>query len=70
MAATGIAAGLAAAFLAGPAIRSLLYGISPQDPTMLAAAGIIVVLTAMAATIGPVLVAVQTPAAETLRIET
>ncbi len=53
MTVTGIIAGLAAAFLTGPAIRSLLYGISPQDPTALAAAAIFVVLIASTATIGP-----------------
>lgn len=69
MTVTGIAAGLGAALVIGPAIRSLLYGISPQDPTALALAGIFVLLIAIAATIGPVSDAVQTPAAETLRIE-
>jgi predicted permease len=70
MAASGISAGLGAALVAGRFIRSLLYGISPQDPTALAGAGAFVVLIAFAATIGPVLNAVQTPAAETLRVET
>jgi predicted permease len=70
MTATGIAIGLALAFLTAPAIRSLLYGIAPQDPTVLAEAGTFVVLIAVAATIGPMLDAVRTPAAETLRIET
>ena len=69
MTVTGIAAGLGAAFLSGPAIRSLLYGISPQDPTALAAAVIFVVVIAVAATIGPVSDAVQTAPAETLWIE-
>jgi hypothetical protein len=69
MTVTGIVAGLGAALVTGPAMRSLLYGISPQDPTALAGAGIFVVLIAIAATIGPVSDAIQTPAAETLRIE-
>ena len=69
MAATGIIAGLAAAVLVGPAMRLLLYGISPQDPIALAAAAIFVVLIAIAATIGPAVTAVQIQPAETLRIE-
>lgn len=69
MAATGIAAGFAATFLTGLTIRSLLYGISPQNPTVLTAAGIFVMSIALTASIGPVLDAIQTPPAETLRIE-
>jgi putative ABC transport system permease protein len=65
----GIIAGLGAAFLTGPAIRSLLYGISPEDPAALAGAAIFVALIAIAATIGPVSDAVQIQPAETLRIE-
>jgi ABC-type antimicrobial peptide transport system permease subunit len=69
MTVTGIVAGLGAAVLAGPAIRSLLYGISPQDPTALAAAAIFVVLIAIVATIGPTMDAVQVQPAEALRME-
>jgi putative ABC transport system permease protein len=69
MTVTGIIAGLGAAFLTGPAIRSLLYGISPQDPTALAGAAIFVVLIAAAATIGPASGALQIQPAEALRIE-
>jgi putative ABC transport system permease protein len=69
MAATGIIAGLVAAVLIGPAMRSLLYGISPQDPAALAGAAIFVVVIAIAATIGPVADAVQIQPAETLRID-
>ncbi len=50
---TGIIAGLGAAFAAGHAIRSLLYGVSPQDPKSLIAAVIFVALTAAAGTIIP-----------------
>lgn len=65
----GVGAGLAAAWLSGPAVRSLLYGISPQDPTALTAAGIFVGLMAIVATIGPAWEAVQIQPAETLRME-
>ena len=69
MTVTGIVAGLGADFLSGPAIRSLLYGISPQDPRALAAAVIFVAVIAVTATVGPVSDAVQTAPAETLRID-
>ena len=65
----GVGAGLAAAWLSGPAVRSLLYSISPQDPTALTAAGIFVGLMAIVATIGPAWEAVQIQPAETLRME-
>jgi len=65
----GISIGLAAALLAGRAIRSLLYATSPQDPTALGAAGIFVALIAIVATLGPAWEAVQIQPAETLRIE-
>jgi ABC-type lipoprotein release transport system permease subunit len=69
MTAIGIVAGLGAALLTGPAIRSLLYGIPPDDPAALAAAAVFVVLIAIAATIGPASDAVQIQPAETLRVE-
>lgn len=65
----GVMIGLGAALLTGPAIRSLLYGISPQDPTVLAGAGIFVGLIAVVATIGPALEAIQIEPSETLRTE-
>jgi predicted permease len=69
MTVAGIFAGLGAAVLTGPAIRSLLYGIAPQDPAALAAAAIFVALIATTATISPTSNAVQIQPAETLRIE-
>jgi len=53
MTAAGIISGLGAALAAGHAIRSLLYGISPQDPKSLLAAMIFVALTAAAGTVFP-----------------
>lgn len=69
MTAAGIIAGLAAAFAAAPAIRSLLYGISPQDPKSLIAALIFVLLTAVAGTIFPVLRATRVDPMVALRYE-
>jgi hypothetical protein len=53
MTAVGVAMGLTGALIAGPGIRSLLYGISPQDPKSLVAATIFMALTAAVATILP-----------------
>jgi putative ABC transport system permease protein len=66
---TGMILGLAGALAAGPAIRSLLYGISPQDPRSLVFAVLFVALTAAVATLLPVLRAIRTEPSETLRQE-
>lgn len=70
MTAAGIAIGLAAALLMGPAMRSLLYGISPADPGAFAAAALLVMAIAVAATIVPTMAAIEIQPAETLRTET
>jgi ABC-type antimicrobial peptide transport system permease subunit len=67
MSAIGIALGLGAALAAGPAIRSLLYGISPEDPASLAAAALFVVLVAAMGTAGPARRAVLIDPAAALR---
>ena len=69
MTAAGIIAGLGAAFAAGHAIRSLLYGISPQDPKSLIAAVIFVGLTAAAGTIFPAVRATRVDPMVALRYE-
>ncbi len=66
----GTVLGLGAALVAGPGIRSLLYGISPQDPKSLAAATIFVVVVAAVATALPAVRATHTGPSETLRHET
>ena len=53
MTAAGIILGLGAALVAGPGIRSLLYGISPQDPKSLAVATMFVLVVAALATVFP-----------------
>jgi predicted permease len=49
MVGSGIAIGIGAAFVAGPVIRSQLYGVSPQDPMSVAIAAVFVVAIALAA---------------------
>jgi cell division protein FtsX len=69
MTSTGVLLGLAASLLMAPVIRSLLYDVQPQDPVTLATAVILVAVIAVGATIGPLIDAIQTPAAEVLRAE-
>jgi putative ABC transport system permease protein len=69
MTAAGVAMGLAGALMAGPGIRPLLYGISPQDPKSLAAAMMFVALTAVVATILPTVRATRVDPMVALRYE-
>jgi ABC-type antimicrobial peptide transport system permease subunit len=69
MTAAGIIAGLGAAFAAGHAIHSLLYGISPQDPKSLIGAVIFVALTAAAGMIFPAVRATRVDPMVALRHE-
>jgi len=69
MTAAGTISGLGAAFVAGHAIRSLLYGISPQDPKSLIAAVIFMALTAAAGTIFPAVRATRVDPMVALRYE-
>jgi predicted permease len=69
IAAVGIVLGLAAALVVAPGIRSLLYGMSPQDPKSLLVATLFVALTAALATVFPAARAIRTHPSETLRYE-
>ncbi len=69
MALSGIILGLTAALIAGPAIRSLLYGVSAADPRSFATAALFVLLIAAAATALPVFEATEIQPAETLRLD-
>jgi predicted permease len=69
MTAVGVAMGLTGALIAGPGIRSLLYGISPQDPKSLVAAMIFMALTAAVATILPAVRATAVDPMVALRYE-
>jgi len=69
MTVVGIIAGLVAAFAVAPAIRSLLYAVSPQDPRSLVAAVILVALTVAAGTIIPAVRATRVEPMVALRYE-
>jgi len=69
MTVAGVTLGLVGALIAGPGIRALLYGISPQDPISLAAAVIFVTLTAALATIFPAVRATKVDPMVALRYE-
>jgi predicted lysophospholipase L1 biosynthesis ABC-type transport system permease subunit len=69
MTVVGIIAGLVAAFAVAPAIRSLLYAVSPQDPRSLVAAVILVALTVTAGTIFPAIRATRVEPMVALRYE-
>ena len=65
--ATGIIVGIAAAWLAAPAVRSLLYGVAPTDEVSLLGAATFVFLLSVLATAVPVLRASRIPPASALR---
>lgn len=65
--AIGIAIGVGGAFAAAPAIRSQLYGISPQDPLSIAIAVAVVIAIALLAAALPTIRAVRTEPAIVLR---
>lgn len=69
IAVSGIVAGLGGALAAGPLIRSLLYGVSPQDPPSLAMAAVLAILVAAAATAIPTADAMHIEPAAALRKE-
>ena len=67
MTGSGVIAGTVAAFGASSAMRSLLFGVRPNDPWSLMAAVFFVLLVAVVATIAPVLSAMRLQPAEALR---
>ena len=69
MVAGGLAAGIAATFLAAPAVRSLLYGIAPHDGLTLCLTVVFLLLVAIAATAVPIVRALRIDAATALRQE-
>ncbi len=66
---SGIVVGLGGALAAGPLIRSLLYGVSPQDPASLATAAVFAILVAAVATAIPTVRAMHVEPADALRKE-
>jgi len=65
----GVAIGLGAAMVAAPWVRSLLYGVVPEDPMALAGAAIFVIAVAVVATAIPAARAVRVDPANVLREE-
>jgi ABC-type antimicrobial peptide transport system permease subunit len=65
----GAAIGVGAAVGLSGLVRSLLYGISPQDPTTLAGAVVALFVVAMAAVVTPVRRALRIHPSEALRYE-
>jgi predicted permease len=69
MAAAGIAAGLLLSFAAGRAVRSLLFGLSPHDPTTMFAAAIVLLAVSVASGLIPALRAARVNPSDALRVE-
>jgi putative ABC transport system permease protein len=69
MVAVGVAAGLAAAWEAAPAIRSLLYGVTPADGVSLSGAAAFVMVVSALATAIPAARATRVQPAAALRDE-
>ena len=69
MTAAGVTFGLVGALMAGPGVRSLLYGISAHDPKSLVVATLLVGLTAVAGMVFPALRATRVDPMVTLRCE-
>jgi predicted permease len=68
-AAIGLSIGLAAAYLASPALQSMLYDVRPADPVAFAvAAGVVLVVAALAATV-PALRAMRVDPIQAVRHE-
>lgn len=65
----GIFAGIAGSLIGSRALRSLLYGVEPQDPGTLAAVTGILLAVVLAATFVPARRASRVPPSEALRIE-
>ncbi|MGA2412280.1 MAG: FtsX-like permease family protein, partial [Candidatus Binataceae bacterium] len=66
---TGIAAGLLLSFLAGRAITSLLFGLSPYDPATLIGAAAMLLLVSVGASLKPAWRAAHVNPTEALRVE-
>jgi putative ABC transport system permease protein len=69
LAAVGVALGLAGALVAGGALRSLLFGVQPTDPSTLALAALCLLATAAAAAYLPARRAARVEPTTALRVE-
>jgi ABC-type antimicrobial peptide transport system permease subunit len=64
--AVGVIAGVVAAYLLGPLVQSMLYGVAPGDFALLLAASLVMAVTAVASAWLPALRAARTDALEVL----
>lgn len=69
LAIVGLAIGLPAAWLAGPAVRSLLFGLEPSDPTTILVSAAVMAVVAIAAGLWPARRAARMEALNALRTE-
>jgi ABC-type antimicrobial peptide transport system permease subunit len=66
---TGILIGLAGAYLASRAVRAIVFGVEPTEPTVYAAASVVLALVALAASIQPALRATRIDPVRAIRME-
>jgi len=69
LAAVGLALGIALALLFGEAVSGFLYGVSPRDPATLAAAALLTLAVAAAASLAPAWRATRTDPVRSLRAD-
>jgi ABC-type antimicrobial peptide transport system permease subunit len=69
IAAIGLVLGLGASALAGRALRSVLFGVSPTDPTSLAVTALLLVVVALLASMLPARRALRVDPLEALRAD-
>jgi ABC-type antimicrobial peptide transport system permease subunit len=69
LALAGVAVGLVGAMLLTRSMRSLLYGVSPNDPVALGAAAGVLLVVAVAASLGPAIRATRIDPIEALKAE-
>ncbi len=69
MAAIGIACGVVLSFVAGQTVRSLLFGLSPHDPTTMFAAAMVLFAVSIASGLIPALRAARVNPSDALRVE-
>jgi ABC-type antimicrobial peptide transport system permease subunit len=69
MAVAGIAVGLGGALMLAKYVKSMLYGLTPNDPWILGAAGMLLFVVALAAGLGPARRAASVEPMEALRHE-
>ena len=69
VAGAGVVAGLVLSSLSAPAVRSMLFGLAPNDPSTMLAAAILLLAVSIAAGLFPAWRAAQVEPSEALRVE-